>query len=76
MREMSNCAYCDKPLARYDFGRPARFCCRECGDAYFREEHRQAVKLFRSMGMRVRRANGYAVGPDIETQDAQEERLA
>jgi len=66
---MKHCAYCDNPLPSYEFGRPARFCCRECHDVYFRQEHRQAVALFRSMGMRVRRANGFACAE----QDAREE---
>jgi hypothetical protein len=53
----NRCEYCNSPLPEYEFGRPLRFCSRNCGYEFFKEERKQAVAFFRASGMTVKRAN-------------------
>jgi hypothetical protein len=63
------CENCGKPFLPTWTGRPSRFCCRACSDAWFAEERRQAVVFFRQQGMKVRTTQ--ASEPEEERRAAQ-----
>jgi hypothetical protein len=49
-----NCEWCGGSI-RWIHQDRQRFCRRECSDAFYMEERRQAVDWFRAMGMTVQR---------------------